>query len=443
MKKKRFWGMVVLAVGVFFTGCATNIPVRVIDPARLDMSGITRIAVMPFKTSDSSTLHNQTSMEISEFLKQQLGATGRFQMVSSDGIAQAQDRSAIADAVIEGQIILLSVKDGTSERKVKTKDDEGNEIEVIEVTYLRDLSLEFSYSITRTRDNSSIVNDRRSQKASDRNLDRAKLAEPFTLAKRAVSSALGKFAGDVAPSSHTENRTLAALTKEEAKDKALKQQMAEAVKLAKAKNYTGAAAMYGSIYASRGTFAAGYNEALLTEATDGVAAAIELMADLYAKTNNIMAGSMLASMRRARSGDQRAEQQRAEGRPLAEAAIEQVSSELLENLPQGSRISLVNNSREPSPMLDSVIGGIFDKLSANGGGITVLDRQNQSFIDIEIEYQLSGLVDDNAAVSIGHALGLTAIVFCSIDGAGSRRQLRVRAVDIETGAVIYTVSLAI
>jgi hypothetical protein len=154
-----------------------------------------------------------------------------------------------------------------------------------------------------------------------------------------------------------------------------------------------------------------------------------------------MAVSMLASMRRASSGEQLAAQQRAEGRPLEEVAIEQASRELLAKLPAGSRVSLVDTSRVKTALLDSVIGGIFDNLVT--GGITVLDRENQRLIDMEKQYQLSGDVSDNTVVSVGHALGLTSIILCSIDGEGRQRRLRVRAVSVETGEIIYTVSLEI
>jgi hypothetical protein len=213
--------------------------------------------------------------------------------------------------------------------------------------------------------------------------------------------------------------------------------MKEALKLAKSKNYEGAASAYGNIYAARGTF-----QALVTEALS-LNDAIALMAELAQKTNNPLAAGMLANMGRASSSRQRAEEQLSDDRPLAEVAAEQASSELLAKLPQGSRISLFDNSRVKTALLDSVIGGIFDNLASNSKGITVLDRENQSLINLEKQYQASGEVSDDAAVSIGKSLGLTSIVTCSIEGDGHMRRLRIRAVDIETGAIIYTGSFEI
>jgi hypothetical protein len=442
MAKKNFFGMlaVVLVFSMTVAGCVTSIPVSVTDPARLDMSGVKRIVILPFKTLDSSSLQKQTSMEIEGFLNQQLNTTGRFELVSSGGITQSNALSSIADAVIEGQIITLSVKDDTKTSTVRSKDADGNPVEKQVVTYVRALTLSFRYNITRTRDNSIIATENKSKTESASSSDSpGNLPEPLELARKVISATLGQVARDVAPSHRTVQRTLAALTTEESKNKDLKGQMNEALGLIKAKNYTGAAAVYGNIYASFGAFAAGYNQALATEAGD-LDAAIALMADLVQKTNNPTAVGMLANMKGAQSGAQRSSQQLSEGRPLIDAAVEKVSKELLAKLPKGSRISLVGTSSGNTD-LDYVIGAILNNLVSNG--IIVVDRQNQSLIALEKKYQLSGDVSDETAVDIGRALGVSSSVFCSIDGSGRMRSLRVRAVDIETGKINYTVSINI
>jgi hypothetical protein len=44
------------------------------------------------------------------------------------------------------------------------------------------------------------------------------------------------------------------------------------------------------------------------------------------------------------------------------------------------------------------------------GKVRIVDRQNLDKIHDEQNYQLSGYVDDDSAVSIGHELGATAII---------------------------------
>jgi hypothetical protein len=109
MKKNKLYvlGMLagLLAFSMTVVGCTTTSPVSVTEPARLNMSGVTRIAVLPFDTSDSSSLQGQASAAIPSFLERQLNNTGRFELVSSSGIAQLKDRSSVAEAVIVGRFI--------------------------------------------------------------------------------------------------------------------------------------------------------------------------------------------------------------------------------------------------------------------------------------------------------------------------------------------------
>jgi hypothetical protein len=182
-------------------------------------------------------------------------------------------------------------------------------------------------------------------------------------------------------------------------------------------------------------------------ALDKNAKFIGIMIPLFQKdiANDPMAVSMLATMNKANAGKERAAEQVSEGRPLAEVAVENASKELLAKLPQGSRITLIDTSQVKTSQLSSVIGGIFDNLSAAGKskGITIIERGDQKIIAFERQYQASGEVSDETAVSIGNELGLTTIVFCSIEGETHQRRLRVRAVDVETSEVIYTESFEI
>jgi predicted subunit of tRNA(5-methylaminomethyl-2-thiouridylate) methyltransferase len=65
----------------------------------------------------------------------------------------------------------------------------------------------------------------------------------------------------------------------------------------------------------------------------------------------------------------------------------------------------------------------------------VVDRSNQALIDAELQYQLSGNVDDNSMVSIGPQLGVQYIVICWISGEKSLRQLNHKVLNIETSQI--------
>jgi hypothetical protein len=90
-------------------------------------------------------------------------------------------------------------------------------------------------------------------------------------------------------------------------------------------------------------------------------------------------------------------------------------------------------STEPN-LLNDVVDKITEAV-VQAGKIKVVDRLNQDLINTEQQFQLSGNVDDDSAVSIGHQLGARYAVLCWISGASSNRKLNVRVLNIETAQI--------
>ena len=69
-------------------------------------------------------------------------------------------------------------------------------------------------------------------------------------------------------------------------------------------------------------------------------------------------------------------------------------------------------------------------------GCRVLDRSNIESIVSELEFQTSGLVDDDQAVSIGHMLGARMMVVADSSGNVSSHSLDIQLIDVETTLVV-------
>jgi hypothetical protein len=85
-------------------------------------------------------------------------------------------------------------------------------------------------------------------------------------------------------------------------------------------------------------------------------------------------------------------------------------------------------------MLDYVVNQM-TRTIVQDGKLKVVDRSNQALIRAEQQYQLSGNVDDNSAVSIGHQLGVQYIVICWISGEKSLRRFNQKVLNIETAQI--------
>jgi curli biogenesis system outer membrane secretion channel CsgG len=73
-------------------------------------------------------------------------------------------------------------------------------------------------------------------------------------------------------------------------------------------------------------------------------------------------------------------------------------------------------------------------------GFIIIDRSQLDRIRLEQNFQLSGVVDDETAVSIGKVVGANIIITGSVTGTDSTRRLRLRALNTQTAQVMAVAS---
>jgi len=197
----------------------------------------------------------------------------------------------------------------TYETKQKTEnytDSEGKlRTRTFNVTvYYRVGTLRLDYQIMRSRDFSIIGAGVKSQTSNKYSSEYSELPSRDSIAAALVNP-LVELAGEMVPT----ERTISITLQKEENNKEAKKEMSEAEKFVKAKDYKNAVSTYGNIYAKYNNFAAGYNHAVLMEATEGTAAAVELMAALANQTNESLAKTTLTEMQQRNNANQQAMQQ--------------------------------------------------------------------------------------------------------------------------------------
>lgn len=136
--------------------------------------------------------------------------------------------------------------------------------------------------------------------------NRNELENPANLIASAKKKPLQSIINDMIPTPRT---VLVKLEKSDSKDKEVKSAMSEAKKLVGEKLYATAAQSYGKIYAQSKDFAAGYNQAIITEITKNTDEAIVLMQALVKSTQNPKAQSMLTEMKSRSAKNKRSAEQ--------------------------------------------------------------------------------------------------------------------------------------
>jgi TolB-like protein len=105
-----------------------------------------------------------------------------------------------------------------------------------------------------------------------------------------------------------------------------------------------------------------------------------------------------------------------------------------ERLEKGNKIVVLNFSA-PTVRLAEYVAEELTAGFVNNGSWTVVDRDNLELIQQEMQFQLSGEVDDDTVLSIGKKLGAQIIISGSMEAVGNLFRLRIRAISVETAAI--------
>jgi TolB-like protein len=121
-----------------------------------------------------------------------------------------------------------------------------------------------------------------------------------------------------------------------------------------------------------------------------------------------------------------------------ERAIYTVSDDLINDLPANSKIAVINissNNRDISAL-------VVDELEYNlvsARKFTIVDRRTLDIIRAEQNFQMSGEVSEESAISIGQMLGANIVITGSITGTGTNQRLSIKALDVKTAQIVTMV----
>jgi len=111
-------------------------------------------------------------------------------------------------------------------------------------------------------------------------------------------------------------------------------------------------------------------------------------------------------------------------------AIELAAEGLATGLPHGTRMAVVAFESESDRLSDFIM----DELAAAliGHGIEVADRQNLELVSRELDFQMTGAVSDETAMSVGRFLGAEVVITGQLLNLGAVRRLSANAIHVET-----------
>lgn len=123
-----------------------------------------------------------------------------------------------------------------------------------------------------------------------------------------------------------------------------------------------------------------------------------------------------------------------------DAAVVQVAEYFAQDIKEGQKIAVLSISGRNADERDFVLEELSYQL-VETRRFSVVDRRSLDTIRREQQFQLSGEVSDDSAVSIGQLLGAEVVITGSISGTDSLRRLRVKALDVKTGEIVAMESI--
>jgi hypothetical protein len=146
-------------------------------------------------------------------------------------------------------------------------------------------------------------------------------------------------------------------------------------------------------------------------------------------TLNVVITQTESSLRRQMQGSQvRAVSTRDE-------AVNRISGKFIDALSEGAVIAVLNIAAEDKEAVAFITGELEHQL-VESGRFKIVDRKSLDDVRSEQDFQLSGNVSDESAISIGNMLGANIVVTGDISGSGTSRRLYVKALDVITGEIV-------
>jgi PBP1b-binding outer membrane lipoprotein LpoB len=117
------------------------------------------------------------------------------------------------------------------------------------------------------------------------------------------------------------------------------------------------------------------------------------------------------------------------------ASMTGITNQLIGSLPRRSVIAILNVTSDDTKLSETAI----DELELNlvdSRMFTIVDRNRLDQIRREQNFQLSGDVSDESAVSIGQMLGASIVLVGNITTTGVSGRITIRALDVRTGQIV-------
>jgi len=118
-----------------------------------------------------------------------------------------------------------------------------------------------------------------------------------------------------------------------------------------------------------------------------------------------------------------------------DSVIRELSDYLNTRIPNGNKVAFLNVKSDWPDFSEYILSSLIEN-GVNDDVFSVVDRQRLDDIRSELNFQWSGEVSDKSAQEIGQMLGAQIIVSGAVTEIGNEYRIQVRAISVQTAAVL-------
>ena len=111
-----------------------------------------------------------------------------------------------------------------------------------------------------------------------------------------------------------------------------------------------------------------------------------------------------------------------------------VAEDLINKVPENSTIAFLSIANAPNA--EYMISELEYRFTSSNNKLRIVERRRLDAIRQEQNFQMSGYVDDNSAVSIGKFLGANIVVTGEVVNVNNKQRLILKAIDVQTAQII-------
>jgi hypothetical protein len=118
-----------------------------------------------------------------------------------------------------------------------------------------------------------------------------------------------------------------------------------------------------------------------------------------------------------------------------EEAVKRIGEKFIDNLPEKKKLAVLNISAAEEATASKIMDDLEFQL-VESGKFVIVERKHLDTLRAEQNFQMSGEVSDESAISLGNMSGANIVITGALSGSPGARRLTIKALDVQSAEIV-------